>query len=194
MQKLRLNLALHRIFNEAHEQLATGVVLDETGSVLPATVRAWVTLERDGPRSGRKKNLNRVAAVALAHEWHRFLLGMTASQADKALATLLDYSDERAVKRVRARGKREIEGRFFLSFQTAQNAGFAVFLETSATIEVSPAEIKFSGPGWCWNYGQQEATYQNRLVGRATNDPPLDERSLAEMRQWANGGGDINCK
>lgn len=120
---------------------------------------------------------------------------MTAGQADSALVSLLRYSEERAVTRVRTGKKKEIDGKFILlTYSGDRKTGAVILLESSAAIDVESNELRFRGPGWVWNYGKQEATYQSQWEGNGCFDPPLNERQLGEMRRWANGGGDINCK
>lgn len=187
MQKIIISLALHRIFNKAGHQLAD-VLIDEANSCL-LPINAWVTCEHDAPRRGRKKNLNRTAAVVLAHEWHCACLGMTANQADSELVSLLQYSEKRAVTRAREKKKKEkINGKFVLYLHSeAHKTGMALLLGDSAVIEVEPNGISFHGPGWIWHYGQQEAIYQNQWKGHGTRDEPLDDEWLTRMRRWAKG-------
>ncbi len=191
MQKTRLSLALHQIFNPDGHQLATGVLVDDQQRLIPLT--AWVTVTYDGLRRGRKKNLGRAAAVFLAAAWHQ-ARGLPAGKSDKAIAELLKYSDERAVRRVRRSKAKEIKGYYLLAFipnaqGKAENTG--VFLmDKSTEFEIFPDKMTFSGAGWRWNYSDPEASYQPRWKAVGSIDPPLTDEQVERMRQFFMG--DIN--
>ncbi len=165
MTPTRLQLALHGIFNTHGQQLATGVIFNES-SRLFKTINAWVTLVPDPakPVRGRKRNLSRKVAVALAHEWYRAWKDMKQGQADSAVSALLGYQDERAVRRVRSEVKKELSSlRYLLAVKTHHDTdkGAVILLEKSATIQTSVKDktLSVSGPGWVWTHGKAEAVY-----------------------------------
>ncbi|MCB1777866.1 MAG: hypothetical protein KDI50_10555, partial [Candidatus Competibacteraceae bacterium] len=116
MNKTRLSLALHQIFNPQGHQFATGVIIegDPPRRLIPP-LNAWVTLTalKPPPRRGRKQNLARKAAVGLAHAWHCDRLNLSKSAADRALASHFGYSDERAARRARIDGEKVLQSGYF---------------------------------------------------------------------------------
>lgn len=170
MQKTRIRL---RLPDAGGPQVPPGTILE-------------LEFISDGPRRGRKPNLNRSAAVLLGHSWHRGSKNMTINAADRALAALLAL-DERSIKRTRSTKK--ISGHYLLLFCCrCADGGCAILLDRSATVAVAGDELRFDGPGWIWDYGKPEAIYQKRWKGKATLAPAGNElQALDDLKRWAGG-------
>ena len=159
---------------------------DAGGPQVPPGTILELEFVSDGPPRGRKPNLNRSAAVLLGHAWHAGCLGMTPGAADRALVPLLGYSDERAVRRIRA--DKKISGHYLMVFRCA-DGGCAILLDRSATVAVAGDELRFDGSGWLWEYGRPEATYQEQWRGKATIAQSENElQALDDLKRWAGGG------
>ncbi|MDG4560908.1 MAG: hypothetical protein P9E88_07765 [Candidatus Competibacter sp.] len=184
---------MHDVFDGGGRQFATGVIIDDVNRFL-YPLSGWVKFVPDGPPRGRKPNLNRLAAVLLGHAWHVGCLSMTPGRADRALVPLLDFSDQRAVRRARKEKVKngKISGNRLMVWRCA-GGGCAILLDESATVEFTDDEMRCTGPAWVWEYGRQEATYQKKWRVEGTlptsgNDPVM----LADMKRILVKGGDIN--
>ncbi len=190
MTPTSLRLALHGIFNTHGHQLATGVIFNESSRRF-TTINAWVTVVPDTakPVRGRKRNLARKVAVALAHEWYRAWKDMKQGQADSAVAALLGYQDERAVRRVRSEVKKELSSpHYLLTVRTHHDTdeGAVILLEKSVTTQtpVKDKTLTVSGPGWVWTHGKAEAVYnQWHINGESENS-----EWISQLLQLWDGG------
>ena len=194
MNQTKISLALHSVFNPQGHQLASLVMVDDATNQT-AAFHAWITIINDpppSPRKGRKPNQLRKVAVALAHEWQRAWLNRNQGDSDKAVAELLGYSEESAVRRIRTAIRKEIaDPHYLLTFNHHEKSDhrFVLLLEKNATtMQVSAHRFCFQGPGWRWTHSEREAVYQLTWKGEASIDQPLNGQQLAQFRQWAGGG------
>lgn len=186
--RTHLSLALHRVFNPQGHQLATGFVIDETTRRL-IPLHAWVEVlpDPERPRRGRKTNMARKAAVALAHEWHRAWRDLNQGHADCAVAGLLQYADERAARRVRVEARKKVTGRYLLAFDHASlpDHKMVLLFEKTAVVQIEGHSLIIQGMGWRWTYGEPAAVYAQWSL-HAEFDPQQDIPDT--FRQFVEGG------
>ncbi len=195
MNKTRVSLALHNVFNDKGQQRATGIIYGGD-PFLEFPIYGWATLTHaDPPLRGRKRNLHRKAAVVLAHQWFQGWDGHGKEKTDRLLAPLLGYSDERAVRRVRAEAKKAIKGRYlFLHRSTRETDNFAILLDDISSVLFEYQGMRIIGPGWVWHYGKREAIYQNQWNMEVGTDSleaakwfPVLQQEIAQSRQSEGG-------
>ena len=188
MNPTRLSLALHRVFNPQGHQLATGVIIHEAQRRL-IPIQAWVEIIHERARKGRKTNMERKAAVALAHEWHRAWRNMNQGQADSAVADLLKYADERAARRVRVEARKKLTGRYLLAFDSDRlpDHKMVLLFEKTAVVQFEEHPLIIRGPGWHWKHGESAARHAHWSLH--VEFDPQQCKLVDCLRQLLKGGG-----
>ena len=195
MNKIRISLALLDLFNGKGQQYASGAIIG-TDPQITIPINALIThIHKTPPLHGRKKNLQRKAAVILAHSWFQGWNEEGNGKIDRLLAPLLGYSDERAVRRVRVEAKKAIKGRYlFLHRSTRETDNCAILLDDISSVLFESQGMRIIGPGWIWHYGKREAIYQhqwNMEVGTDSLDAakwfPVLQQKIAQSRQSEGG-------
>lgn len=190
MNPLRLSLALHRVFNPQGRQLATGVIIRESPRRL-IPIHVWVEIlpDPERPRKGRKTNMERKAAVALAHAWHRAWRNMNQGQADSAVADLLKYADERAARRVRVEARKKLTGRYLLAFDSDRlpDHKMVLLFEKTAVVQFEEHPLIIRGPGWHWKHGESAARHAHWSLH--VEFDPQQCKLVDSLRQFLERGG-----